>query len=300
MQTLLRFVTICCALPALLWAIPMPALADAAMPPPLTMIGLADLIVVGTITEVHVVPDAPEQTTEQATATVARVLKGTVNTAVTFRYLSRRAPVNGMLIEDDFAVTLPPHMSCLLYLKRTHAGYTLVSRGAGVRPATDTDAVAQQIAAFPVSLTAETPIPPLYFGEPRIVRVKLKNLTNGVIQVRDEIQAESFFFSPRMTSPMQFDVLPPPARELAPLPPPDIQPGEERVIPMMLISHAPASWAIFTPDTYLQTPAAVRILLTVDLAPGPRDATPRYPEFTVATPWMTTMTGYAPPTALVQ
>lgn len=263
------------------------------------LLGTADLIIVGTIKSVTTLPYVPYWQAGQAIVTVEKVLKGAKVVEVTVRYPLPPTPPPGMVIMDGGGMSLKAGQQQLFFLQRGQEGYQIIGQYQGMRPAADAEKYSEAIRAYPLNIALVGPLGPLYFGVKQTVKVKVTNSGFESIQI-DAANLEGFFISSRMGSNLSYNILRQAGGPLAgddkllgtPLPQ-TVQAGKSLEVLFTISCEAPQDWRLLSPDTYVQTPAAVRVKLFVQHAnPTNGDITPSW---STASSWKTVMVGYAPP-----
>lgn len=248
--------------------------------PDADLAGLVDAIVVGTITTVTTVPNAPVAQAGEATLRITRTLKGPTMLSLPFRY---PGGPDAPLTEESLA--LAPQQQALFFLRRCQAGYCLLE----TRPAGEADAFQAVLRTLPLEVTLQPPAGVLPFGQQQDITVRVKNRSEILMAFYPE-QLEGFFYSPRLTDPARVTLVPQVVKKN---PAPIIAPGEEQSFTYTLLVRQPAAFALLTPDTYLQTPLALRIVGKY----GPVDRDVAMTDNHIASPWIRTMTGFPPPEA---
>lgn len=250
------------------------------------LVGGSDLILVGTVTAVETAADLPNFIAGQATLKVDRLIKGTAPASVVAHYPAQGGAIAPLQIGQQ----------ALFFLQRGPGGYVLTTVNQPIQPVAQADDFARRVAEFPFVVELVPPVGPFYIGQPTPVTMKITN--NSTVEVPAITgTVDGYFFSTRMydaagTPPITSMPLPV-AAAAAPWTP--LLPGTTRTITVSVQAVEPASWKFLTPDTYLQTPIALRA--RVFLAPvdphAPRDLTLRSPG--VASAWVNTIMGYPLP-----
>lgn len=265
-------------------------------------VGTADAIIVGTVLDDARMNPAREWLTGRATVRVDQVLKGApAKTVIVYHSAPPQTPP-GTMIMDHGGFMLAPQTQHLFFLYRLQDGYSLVNGMQGRRDVAEVARFQQLITAIPVQLTmALPPATSFYFGQPAPVTIIASNRGNTAIEIRNP-SLESYFVSPRMGLTMQLRVQPEQANA-APtangavfgMPmqqqPITVEPGKTVNLTLNVTSDKPASWQVFTPDTYLLTPITLRARVYIMPIAGNN----RLAGYSVATPWQQVLVGFPPP-----
>ena len=198
----------------------------------------------------------------------------------------------GVMITDHGGFTLTPGQQSIYFLQRMPGGYVMAAGGQGMKPTGDADKYRQMMTDFPYSVTLD-PVPPCYFGRSVAVTMKVKNTGAATIRCLNQ-SLEGQFYAPLMGGSVPFSVKAAPMmlnitdqRQTLQ----EVKPGGEITLIVKIVCAKPASWALFTPDTYFQTPVTARARVFLMST----DQTITRPGFTVTSEWTTVMVGFAPP-----
>ncbi len=260
------------------------------------LLGQADLIVVGTIVSETRDADVPNYMAMVTQIKVTQTLRGPKLDTVTARHAAVPVMPPGMMILDHGGFTLPVGESRLLFLQRGPGGYTIVGGGQGVKPAEDADRIAKLVASFELSASLKDKVGPFYFNQPVVLQCAVKNSGDKAVRIY-EPQVEGFYFSPRLGGFAQLQIVPPDKPNANLTYPITVEPGKEVVVPVQVLLTKPPSWGLFSADTYLLTPLAVRARIYTDFGPDVKtgQTITRSPAFALASAWTLTLGGFPPP-----
>ncbi len=277
------------------------------------LVGTADLIVIGTVKSLTTLPNVPSWQAGQATVALDKVLRGVDSKQVVVRYSVRPSLPPGVMISDAGWMNLTVGQQQLFFLQRAQGGFSIIGGMQGMHPITDADKFAVLIANNPVTVKFNAPVGPFYFDQPVQVKMTVTNVGRNTLQMIPPM-LEGFFLSERMgnlltLSSVQDDIKPIHARgvimdnsnqdELTPLSrnePLVLEAGKVLELTAKFRCAAPQNWLLLSPDTYVQTAAAVQIrAYVVNKDPAGSNGLPAIPGWYIASNWQTVMVGYAPP-----
>lgn len=270
------------------------------------LLGKSDLIIVGTIGDTKVLPDEPSWSGGVAVIRVDQVLKGAndlLGKTVTVRYPIPPTMPPGTIILDHGGMVLPANEQKLFFLQRAQGGYAITGGQQGMRTVNDAERFRTLLPDVPVTLTMKPSQPAFYFKQAVPVTIIVENTGTTPIQLY-QINLEGFFYSGQMESSLAFTLVNDAIKERGPMPldlpaealQPDqmiVNPGKTATLGFRYTLARPASWKVFTPDTYFQAPMAIRA--TVFLQPKPEVGAPQPVGYRIASPWVSSMTGFTPP-----
>lgn len=261
-----------------------------------TVIGTSDLIVIGTITDVVV--DNPGDLTNGNPMSSG---KGSYNTTTSIQVdqILKGGKVENINIKyssfNDYK--LGAKQQKIFLLKRTQGGFTLTAY-AGVLAPDQLEKVTKAIKELPLKITSEEAVGPLFFGKEIIVNAKVMNTGATPIELPQYgFSVETYSFSPLVKDylPITTQMVLPEGEK------PDfnktytIDAGGERTIKLRITCTMPQSWQLFTKDTYLQMPIALRLTVRSNPAKDANNKPIPGSQCAAATPWSTVMIGYALP-----
>ena len=261
-----------------------------------SLIGLSDLIVVGTVAG-----NTPCGNQQQVTLNVVRVLKGQPVAQVTFLYhplpspalASERAAENHAAAMPGMLTAAPAPLAgqWLVFLQRAQGGWAGVAGNDSVQPAERADAFAALVKNFPLQATLNPSIGPLYFNQPFFEGGKVKNVGTVPYMVQT-VWLEGYYVSPKFGQVVTIIIDPHPlwnaSAVLAP-----VQPGQEQPFQQSVIAQASAGWNGIDPATLFLTPIAVRAVMTASPVVA-QDRLAANSLVTVASPWVNTLVGFPP------
>jgi hypothetical protein len=249
------------------------------------LVGTADLIVVGGVGERTLVPGVPEWLAGQATLRVDKTLKGVAGETVTVRYPK--------WLDESLARVMRPELRQLFFLQRSQGGYTLVEGMDGVRALDDMDRFQRTVETFPVTVSLAAMPPVVHFGVVQPVSVKITNPGKEPVQLLF-VALEGYYYGTRLDKRMSFKT----DQAADTLARPTIEAGGSLTVTVNAACNVPDAWQVFSPDTYLQTVAAVRATVLVNTltkkADGKLDAI-FAPRFYAASGWTRITAGFPPP-----
>lgn len=253
------------------------------------LIGGADVIAVGTVTDLTPMQETIPLLANQATIKIERVIKGPPLETAIVRY-----PGAGYVVSGP---TLKKGQRSLFFLQRGAGGFAFVLTQAafGVLPADNADAIAQLVKDFPVEITLLPPVGPYYFDALVPTAVKIKNTSTAPIIVYSAWM-ESYYFAPSLyrpngASPLYTVEYPTKATpEQTPIPP-----GGDITLSMPVNANPSDAWGKMPRELYAQTliGARARVMLMFSVTDGKVHHT--YTWQGIASPWTTTTVGYPPP-----
>jgi hypothetical protein len=275
----------------------------------LTLVGNADVIVLATVASSYPADPAIDATgtvvvppiTSPISITVDTVLKGDVKATdklklgITRNARYTRDPATGA-ISGKYLPEIKEKDQYIFYLLKSQAGYTVVQGEAGMKKKDLVADVQKAIKALPITVTVELPKTPIYFTKPAVVKATLKNTGTTALDVTN-IFVDGFYFAPRMDPSVTYNTKNPGTAELpaSTLPnsrsPLTIAGGASAPITLYLSATPPAAWALFGPESYLQTPAGLRVHASISM----KNADNTIDAFSVAGPTGPVMIGYLPP-----
>jgi len=264
------------------------------------LVATSDLIVVGTVTDDSRLPDVPDWTAGQAVIHVDRVIKGSqslTNANITVRHAVVPITPPGMVIMDHGGIALKPQQQQLFFLQHAQGGYSITGGQQGMKAVGDADRYTMLAKEIPETVELIAPIGPFYFDQPTQVTLKIRN--DGKMPVHYlNPNLEGYFFASRMDTFINFR----PVVNAAPLVVDTskqtdstiIAPGAQATVTLKLSSPRPASWQLFTPDTYLLTPVNVRARIFIQPEIDPA-STSRAQGYNITSSWVRTLAGFPPP-----
>ena len=252
-----------------------------------TLIGLADLIVVGTVAG-----NTPAENQRQVTMNVDRVLKGQPVAQVTFLYRPHPSLelAADMPVANHNAVTVPLAGQWLVFLQHTQGGWAEVAGSDSVQPAERADTIAALVKSFPLQAYFQASSTWLYFDRAYHVGGSIKNVGRLPYVVRS-CRLEGYYLSPKIGQTMTITIDPHPMwnahAEVTTL-----EPGQEQSFQQSVIAQMPPTMNGIDPETLFMTPVAVRAVVELNEVSVKNDTTNMVA--TVATPWMSTLVGFSP------
>lgn len=184
----------------------------------------------------------------------------------------------------------------LLLLKRTNNGYTLLDSFNSLRDPAEAEQFEKIMREQPLKAEFDGPVGPFFFGETVSFKVKVTNSgKEDLILGANAFNLEHFLYSARMKSNMMAFTRQFPKDNNGFPKPVTVKAGESYTATLMYKFNTPDAWQqIFTPDSYLQMPVALRVTVRTD----PRregNTFVRTSLTSTATPWKNVMAGYALP-----
>jgi hypothetical protein len=264
-----------------------------------TMVGTADVVAVGTVTEV-VLPPEPEGTPNvdasfagpggmkrveiapaKVTFTVDKSLKGgavagtkvTVNVPVYPRY---EATPEGERAFAGYNLTLAPKDQRVFVLSEGTDGFRAGMGGNDILPIADQSKVEAAIEAIPVTITIKAAPSAYGFGAPNSVKVTVKNTAATPVTITN-LNLIGELYAKKLGGTLGFSAVPGPKGEPSTLPtyakPLVINAGETKDISGYVSASAPPAWALFDAECHLLTPARVRATVSCSITAGAAPAT---------------------------
>jgi len=262
----------------------------------LSLIGTADLIVVGTVTASAEFPDAPAYRTGEATIAIERVVKGPGMEEVHIRYDTlRKMGLGASTIPEPQVLT--PKTQQLFFLQQAQGGYSLAGTfREKLLTIGDTDRIAELVTALPVEVTLTGPQPWITFGQSETVRVHVKNLGQAPLQITGTSLtayplSELLGYTRNITS-----------RDRGRAVPVTLQPGQECDIEVRASCPLPDACKAYPAESYARFPYCLRAEVSVsDMVvenPTTAEESARLQmghRVTVASPWVLTTIGFPLP-----
>jgi len=253
------------------------------------LLGTADLVVVGVAGERSVVANVPEWMAGQMTIRVEKVLKGIVNGPLVVRYPK--------WLDDSLVKKLLPEQRQLFFLQRGQGGAGLVEGTDGIRGVDEVEKFSRLLEQYPVAVTLSA-IPAVFrFGDVQQVTMRVTNTGKDPVQVLFTT-LEGYYFGMRLDKRMSFRIDQSAGTDKG-LVRANIDPGAEYSTTIAVSCNVPDAWQVFTPETYLQTVAAIRGVVLVNVLPRKADNTKAdsifAPRFYVGSKWVRTIAGFSPP-----
>lgn len=289
------------------------------------LVATSDLIVIGTIGKVYQIPDLPSWNAGRAEMKVEKVLKGSPTGELMMIFPTVPVMPPGVIITDHGGMSFTNGQRQLFFLQRAQGGYAIVGNYQGVRQVDEVEKFAGLFNGQPVTLQVTEVSGPFIIGQKTVLTLLVTNNSKtDVVRILNS-SPEAFFISERMGSYVSLVIVQPvdfllpkidrvvePIKQLnleagggaafapigtAPLPPPELKPGESKTITLNLKAEMPQGWQLFA-GTYVQTPICFRIksfIQKVIAQDAPVDAVQFNPGFQIASQWNQAMLGFAAP-----
>lgn len=255
-----------------------------------SIIGIRDLIVVGTVVSVKENSVSPLQ--PLSANIMDNLIKGVavlrVHEVIRGKYTAKEISVSYHIVPPWIAPgasqTRPRvEQQELFLLQRTADGYRLHIE-TGMRPLADRAAVIQVIKAIPLEVTIVTPLKPCYFGRQSEIQVQVRNLTDRVVKYDSPQLAGVFYYTRGMSTPGM--PLPPMPAKM------EIAARGVETIAIPFICQEPAEMAIFGAESYLLTPISISVSIVVFLSEAEKGELFDLILQTVKSPWENLYVGY--------
>ena len=254
-----------------------------AVKPEADLLGLSDVIVVGTVVAAPRPVDTPAGAAA-ITIAVDRTLKGTPEPALTV--LRVPGPPEA---QDGTPRELRADDRELFFLQHDPRGYTLL----GELPVEQADRIAAALAKPGYTLRIVTPLRPCDFGEPLQVRLAVKNLGDTPLQVTMPALEGVLYSTAMGERVVPFHVSQPSEMLARPADTVRLAPGEERELEFYVATDALASWQPLGTRSNLRTPVSVRAIALLTRQPAldaGHSALP--PGWHAASPWVPLELGF--------
>ena len=283
---------------------------------PNAIIGQADAVVLGTVTEVAMPNDPPAGAAPPFTPgamlskagwglNIARVTlhvdkpllgKPAAGDTITlsFQCFPVYERVGDQTVFKHWSPDMQVKQQAIFALRRDQAGYTPVLGDASIQPAADVAKWEAAIAAMPVQVGMPQIAGALLFGKPVKMTVVVKNQSEQPLQLAT-FGFSGHYISKKLDNAVQ--IFPTTAPDGAPadtLPTfgalITLPPKSDKTFTFYVNANPPLAWAMFDADSYLLTPVAFRAVVSVR-----REEAGRTNFETYASPLTYCYAGYQPP-----
>jgi len=274
----------------------------------LQIVGCANLVIIGTVTSVSEIPDAPDATNGQAVIAIEKILQGTAATTVTMRYpLPPKSPSAGIATEHSGITLQPGDRKCFI-LQEGQDAYTPVAADQGVRSADQAPWLAESLRLIQLKVSFTNPLGPIYIGQTVPMTIHVTNTGTSPMYI-DSVTITGQFSSDIMGSTLPMREKQQEQEQLAKAHPEplEIVGGATIEKTFLLTTVEPGGWQIYGAESYIITPVAVRVMVSVRSQKAPfndalsvaraalavdRNRFMLQKGYTACSPWMHTTFGY--------
>jgi len=258
------------------------------------IVALSDLIITGTVNSLSEFTDLYGMRQGLAIVTTDKVLKGPTTKEAQVCYPVSQNPSS----ERPQVPILQLHKKYLLALQRGQYGYHPVQGTQGIRsPLTDLGQFTQLASSIPLQVSFVMPSTPCYINQDTDLTVSMSSHVTADMAIQS-VSIEGFFLSPKMghTPPQTLVPIVDDKGKIVNGPdgyftgPKVLKANEDVSFSLKIHNARPGEWQVIQPNTYICTPVAVRLIVTVQ--PIPTDPAKPVTPILVASPWNTVLYGY--------